>query len=161
MALSLSDLRQKQAFLKVLIFSLVTVIIWVGFSIFRSQNKTAISPELLQLAVPLNPNINAETLNSIKAKKKFTQEEIAIFPIYRIVISATGEESIVSNLNTSRAEGSLNSLVTQPSPSPTPVSEALPLVLPSPTVFPESSPTDTQTSTSSADTPVTSPTTTP
>lgn len=75
-------LYANQKLLTVLVFSLVTVLVWVGASLFRSQRKTSISPELQELAAPLNPSINAEILTEIEQKRQFSPSELADFPIY-------------------------------------------------------------------------------
>lgn len=136
---TIDSLKQKQAFLKVLIFSLVTIMIWVGFSIFRSQNTTSISPELLALAVPLNPNINLNVINTIKNKRQFTDNELSSFTIYKLVQLPGGQQQIVSsnpitgtvtpNPNTTGTQAPstfnpggtspLGGLTTSPSPTPT------------------------------------------
>ncbi|GEM_PF-995913 len=95
MKTQLSQLQQKQTFLKILIFTLVTVIVWVGLTLFRTQRETGISPELLKMAEALNPNINEEVISQIEQKRAFSPEELSDFPVYSIVTSKTGEESIV------------------------------------------------------------------
>lgn len=87
-------LQQKQGFLRLLIFSLVTVMIWVGFSLFLSQQQTEISPELQALAKPLNPNIHLEVINQIQGKRAFSDSELQNFPILRVIHTPGGTESI-------------------------------------------------------------------
>jgi hypothetical protein len=78
-----------------MIFTLVTVIIWVGITLFSTQRETGIKPELLLLAEPLNPNINLQVIERVEQKRYFSPEELADFPIYALVVSKTGEENIV------------------------------------------------------------------
>jgi hypothetical protein len=94
----LHGLKQKQAFLRILIFSLVTVIIWVGLSIFRTQQQTSVSSELQKLSEPLNPNINTTVLDRIEQKRVYSAEELTNFTIYRIVVDKNGKEEIVTEL---------------------------------------------------------------
>lgn len=123
----IASLKQKQGLLRILIFSLVTIMIWVGFSIFHSQNTTAISPDLLKLAEPLNPNINVDALQRIEQKRSFGPNDLANFPINRIVVQTDGTEQVV------RGTGDLLSLIAtrsaSPSPSPvlTPVQPVVPV----------------------------------
>jgi hypothetical protein len=91
----LSSLQRNQTFLRIMIFTLVTVIIWVGITLFKTQNDTGISPKELRLAVPLNPNINVDVLTRIEQKRTFSQAELSDFPIYSIVTSKTGEEELI------------------------------------------------------------------
>lgn len=95
MKTQLSTLQRNQTFLKILIFTLVTVIIWVGMTLFRTQRSTEISPELIRLSEPLNPNINLAVIERIEQKRSFTPEELADFPIYSLFVSRTGEEQMV------------------------------------------------------------------
>jgi hypothetical protein len=134
--ISLNNLKQKQAFLKVLIFSLVTVMIWVGFSIFRSQNKTNVAQDLQTLALPLNPNISIDIVNKIKNKRSFSDEELSNFTIYKLVQTKTGEQVVTT--------GSLIS-PTLALPSPEPATSATPSPLPLPSTSPVDASASTQT----------------
>lgn len=95
MKTQLSTLQRNQTFLKILIFTLVTVIIWVGMTLFRTQRSTEISPELIRLSEPLNPNINMAVIERVEQKRSFSPEELADFPIYSLFVSRTGEEQMV------------------------------------------------------------------
>ncbi len=81
----LKNLRFKQQALALLIFSFVTVLIWIVVGIATSQREERISPELQALAKPLNPNINEKVLSAIEQKRRYSAAELARFPIYRIV----------------------------------------------------------------------------
>ena len=94
----INSLQQRQSLLKILIFTLVTIMIWVLLSIFRTQQRTGVSEELLQLAEPLNPNINLDVLNRIGQKRSYTPEELANFPVYKQIRNEAGEEEIVTTL---------------------------------------------------------------
>ena len=87
-------LQQKQGFLRLLIFSLATVMIWVGFSLFLSQQQTGVSPELQALAKPLNPNIHLESINQIQQKRAFTDTDLQGFQILHVIHNQDGSESI-------------------------------------------------------------------
>lgn len=86
----LSGLRFKQQALYLMIFSFVTVTIWIGGSLFSSQKRTGISPELLELAKPLNPTINTGLLEEIEARKNYTDEELKYFQVYKVIKSKDG-----------------------------------------------------------------------
>jgi hypothetical protein len=83
----LTGLYRKQHILGVLLFSLVTIVVWVSISLITSQRKTSISPELQKLAKPLTPTLNLEVVEQIEAKKKYSESELASFPIYRTLSS--------------------------------------------------------------------------
>ena len=112
---SLSQLKQKQTIVRILVFSLVTVMIWVGFSLFRSQRKTVISPDLQQLALPLNPNLDLETVSRIEQKRSFQPDELSNFPVYRLVRDQSGKEQLVTTQERQRLP------LDTPEPSPTPL----------------------------------------
>lgn len=131
----LSGLRVKQQVLYVLIFSFVTVTIWIGGSLFSSQKKSGITPDLLELAQPLNPAINTAILDEIEARPNYTDEELSYFQIYKIIRSKDGREQQIVPIESPleeipETEVNLRVLQTQlqalnpegqPSPSPTPL----------------------------------------
>lgn len=90
----LQKLQQNQAFLRALIFALVTIIIWVGFSIFHTQQTSGIPQELQDLAIPINPNIDESVIKRIEAKRTFSPSELSNFPINRLVLK-NGNEVVV------------------------------------------------------------------
>jgi len=96
----LTGLKQKQGLLRILVFSLATIFIWIIYSLFHSQNTTEISPELLKLAEPLNPNINIDVLQRIEQKKVYSDTELSSFPINRVVLQSDGSEQIVRGFGT-------------------------------------------------------------
>lgn len=132
----LSGLRIKQQVLYVLIFSFVTVTIWIGGSLFRSQKKSGIAPDLLELAKPLNPAINTFILDEIEARPSYTDEELSYFQIYKIIRSKDGREQqvvpiespleeipeIETNLRVLQTQLNALNASPQPSPSPSPTS---------------------------------------
>ena len=112
MTKNLNALRQRQALVRVLIFSLVTVIIVIIFNIFQSQQKTGLSTELQTLAEPLNPNIDLEVIQRLQQKRAFTSNELASFPINRIVRQSNGDEVVV------RGTGGTDNLLANPITAP-------------------------------------------
>lgn len=86
----LAGLRVKQQALYLMIFTFVTVTVWIGGSLFSSQKRTGISPDLLELAKPLNPTINTTLLNEIEARKNYSNEELSYFQVYKIIKSKDG-----------------------------------------------------------------------
>jgi hypothetical protein len=86
----LAGLRIKQRVLYLLIFSFVTVLVWVGGSLFSSQSKSGISAELKNLAKPLNPVINVDLIREMGQKKHFTDQELESFQIYKLLKTKDG-----------------------------------------------------------------------
>jgi len=93
----LSSLQHSQALLRILVFSFFTVIVWIGFTLFQSQQQTGISPDLQLMAVPLNPNIDTQVIDRIQQKHFYTDQELSNFPIFRVVVDQGGVEHIVTS----------------------------------------------------------------
>ncbi|MFZ1721425.1 MAG: hypothetical protein WAU07_02880 [Microgenomates group bacterium] len=102
-----SKLKQNQKLLAILILFFVCTIAWTAASLFSSQTSSSISPKLLEISKPLNPVLNVDALSRIEAKKLYTDEELADFPIYKIVITESGRGERIVNINTT-AEDLLN-----------------------------------------------------
>jgi hypothetical protein len=85
----LSHLYKRQQILQLATFTLVTIFIWIGFSLFRSQKKTSISAEQTLLSQPLTPSINTQVIESLEQKNHYTQEQLQDFPIYKILVENT------------------------------------------------------------------------
>lgn len=113
----LKGLQHKQQLLGILLFSMVTIFVWVGISLVVSQQKTDISPALQKLALPLNPSINIDVLSELEQKKTYDASQLVNFPIYRLLSS---EETLIlgSNAPASRSGSLLEGLTVIPSPSP-------------------------------------------
>src|SRR5258708_24965224 len=77
-------------------FSFATGLVWVGASLFLSQQHTGISTELQQLARPLNPNIHIEVVDQIQQKRTFSSEELQGFSILRLVHNTNGTDTLTT-----------------------------------------------------------------
>lgn len=91
----LQRLRRKEGLFRVLMFTLVTVLCWIGFSILWTQQTTTITSDVQRLTNPLSPNINRDAFTEIANRRTFTDEELASFPIYKVLIDADGNRTIV------------------------------------------------------------------
>ncbi len=118
---NLINLKQRQRVLQILVFSLITIMVWVGLSLFQSQKKSAIDAELKTLAKPLNPNIDIETVTNLESKKYFEEFQLRAFPIYKIIISPDGktESKVTIDVEEETLKPSLSPRTTV-APSPTP-----------------------------------------
>lgn len=93
---NLFNLKRNQYILYVLILTLVVAFFWIAGSLFSSQRSTGVSAEIQRLAIPLNPNIDAEIFNQIQNKQVFQEDELFDFPIYMISRSEEdGSQQIV------------------------------------------------------------------
>ncbi len=88
---AIDALRTREALLRVLIFTMVTVLFWIGFSIFFSQQKTKVKVDTQKHTLPLNPNIDAKTVDELATRKTYTEQELSGFPIYDRIV---GEDKV-------------------------------------------------------------------
>lgn len=91
-----SSLLHRQQLLYVMVFTFMTVVIWVGISVATSQKTTQIDPNLKKLALPLNPSLNIQVIGALEEKQTFDQAELASFPIYKIILNRDGSEQVVT-----------------------------------------------------------------
>lgn len=116
------DLKVKQQLLYVMIFTFVTVVIWIGGSLLISQKKSGISPDLLELAKALNPNINVRLIEELELRKSYREDELGEFPIYKLIKSKDGQlQRLVP------VESELTEIVEEPGATPTPTPQPLPV----------------------------------
>lgn len=79
-----------------MIFTTLTVFIWVGLEIYRMANKTTITPVLQEQLEPLDPSLDGQTINSLKERKLISLEQLAQAP--EIVTFELEEEEIEATL---------------------------------------------------------------
>ncbi|MDQ3008612.1 MAG: hypothetical protein M3Q81_03375 [bacterium] len=80
----ITGLKHKQQLLWLLVFSLVTIVVWVSISLITSQTSTKTNPLQQQLAEPLNPSINIDVITELENKKAYTKQDLARFPLYTL-----------------------------------------------------------------------------
>lgn len=135
---SINQLKQQQHLLQIGIFTLVTVVVWIGLSLFRSQSKTQVDTTLQKLALPLTPSIDAEVIDRLEQKKLFTEAELSGFPIYKFLDTKSGTEQRVVTID--YVDDSAASLLAAPSSSPSAFPSPSPAASPSATPSPSPSP---------------------
>lgn len=91
----LEKLRQREDLLRIFIFTAFTVFCWVGFSIYLSQQRTKIPNEVRKLAIPLNPNIDVNSIQEIESRKYYEDQELNDFPIYIYENDIDGKRNLV------------------------------------------------------------------
>lgn len=62
------------------ILTLITVLSWIGFDIYRQIKKSTLSSDLKQKMADFNPTLDKKTLESLKERKVLTQEELDSVP---------------------------------------------------------------------------------
>jgi hypothetical protein len=86
----LETLKRREGLLRILMFTLVTVFCWIGFSIFLSQKRTKVPNDVQKYTIPLNPNIDRLTLSEIERRRSYSDQELQDFPIFRILSDENG-----------------------------------------------------------------------
>lgn len=117
--------KNQKVLLVALLFLFVIVIFWTGLSLFGSQTKFAVPPEMRELAKPLTPSIKGEVLTRIEGKRQFSSDELVGFTIYKILdgkgsadnrprlvdINYVEEEEVQSGTVPSAAAGGLSTFL--------------------------------------------------
>jgi len=94
---ALEGLRRREGLFRIFIFSLVTVMFWIGFSIFFSQKKTKVAVDTLKFTQPLNPNINRDALQDAALRTRYSDAELQTFPVYdRLVTEKEGSQLVIA-----------------------------------------------------------------
>ncbi len=57
------------------ILTLITILTWIGFEVYRTAIKTTIPKVAQEQMKSLNPKINLETIESLKSNLSFTEEK--------------------------------------------------------------------------------------
>jgi hypothetical protein len=117
----LRSLRHRQQLLYVMVFSLATVVVWVGVGLLRSQRSTQLSAQQRELAAPLTPTLNRTVLTTLSNKRQPSDSELLNFPLYLVDIGRDGKAETKQ-----RGAGESTLLGGQSSPLPTAVPEATP-----------------------------------
>lgn len=111
----LAQLRHNQQFLAIAIMFLVSVLFWVGFEIFESQQITTITPQQIKLAEPLNPVLDIAVVDALENKPYFAESDLSNFTIYKLVSFEQGEFSRAIPIG--QDESTLEPLSPTPTPS--------------------------------------------
>ena len=87
-----AQLKNQRSVLVGLLFLLVIVVFWIGIGLFSSQKKFAVPKAMRDLAKPLSPILDEETLSKIEQKRSFSPEELQEFTIYKIVVNEVSKQ---------------------------------------------------------------------
>jgi len=56
-------------FFRLSILTLVTVIIWIGMTVYRTLNSSQVKPEVTKLLLPLTPTLGLDTIEKIRQRE--------------------------------------------------------------------------------------------
>lgn len=90
----LKELKANRQMVYLLVFLLLIAILWISAAVFTSYKTLEIDAELIKMSRPLIPNIDESVFSKIEQKKIFTEDELADFPIYKVVNPKEEEEQL-------------------------------------------------------------------
>lgn len=91
----LDQLRRNRRLLWLAILSFAIVICWIVVSLLASQRELRIDAESKAMATPLIPRLETRVFEELAAKRVFSEEELADFPIYVFHIERGADTSII------------------------------------------------------------------
>lgn len=108
--LAFEQLQKRKEYLVALILLFVIVIVWIGVSVFSSQQQLGISPADKKLAQPIKPTLNVSVLDSIEQKRLYSGAELADFPVFAQAEDEQGQKFLIDvrDLEKLSSEGSQN-----------------------------------------------------
>ncbi|HUW21271.1 MAG TPA: hypothetical protein VMW41_01250 [Candidatus Bathyarchaeia archaeon] len=68
--------RISQETLNLAIITLITVLVWAGFDIYRAYTETKVKLDVRQQLNPLNPKLDIEVIDLLSGKRQISLEEI-------------------------------------------------------------------------------------
>lgn len=87
-----AQLKQQRSLLVGLLFLLVIVVFWIGIGLFSSQKKFAVPKSMRDLAKPLSPILDEDTLTNIEKKQSFSETDLQNFMIYKVIVNETSKQ---------------------------------------------------------------------
>lgn len=117
-----AQLKQQRSLLVGLLFLLVIVVFWIGIGLFSSQKKFAVPKSMRDLAKPLSPILDEETLGKIEQKRSFSAAELSEFTIYKVIVNETTKQLRLVDIayqETPASQSAASRPVAQSTPEPT------------------------------------------
>jgi hypothetical protein len=134
----LHQLKKNRQFLTILILLFVCAIFWTGFTLITSQHKSKLSNDLIRLAEPLSPTLDAQVLASMEQKTWYDEDQLSGFLIVKLVASKDDRVERAVSIDAPDEDPSV--LFARLSASPSPGTSPLPGASPSPNASPSPSP---------------------
>lgn len=76
------------------ILTLITVLCWGGFDIYRSYTKTAVKPDVRKQLTPINPKLELDVIKELETLRLIPREEIIDIPFDLAEIEETEVEKV-------------------------------------------------------------------
>jgi len=73
--------RISQETLNLAILTLITILVWAGFDIYRAYTKTTVKPDVRSQLTPLDPKLDTEIIRNLERQKEIPLEEIGELPL--------------------------------------------------------------------------------
>lgn len=72
----MKDFKFSKDVLVLAIMSLLTVLTWIGFEVYRAATESTIPRVTQEMLAPLKPTLDQETIEQLKESLTFTEEEL-------------------------------------------------------------------------------------
>ena len=84
----MKDFKFSKDVLVLAILSLITVLSWIGFEVYRAATESSIPRVTKEMLIPIQPNLDRETIEQLKQSLTFSEEELNSLPV-PVVIEPT------------------------------------------------------------------------
>lgn len=85
---NIRELKLKETLLWLGTITLVTILLWIGYTVYSSYRKPTVDNSIQALRKPLNPSIDLVTLDSL-------EDRIVLPETFAVTKIATGEEEVI------------------------------------------------------------------
>lgn len=102
---------KKQKITGLMIFTGLTILFWISFSVYQALTKTTVSQVLKEQLETLEPSFNKKTLDSLKQRKTINQEDMDKVPEitkFEIESESTEEEEKAATATAVPAKETIN-----------------------------------------------------
>lgn len=76
----MKEKRSTAKFAWLLIFTTLTVVVWVGLEIYRAANKTTVTAVLQEQLKPLEASLDTVTIDTLKQRNQISDQALAQTP---------------------------------------------------------------------------------
>ena len=98
MAHTLEQKKLSVEFLYVAVFTTVTVMLWVGFEVFRSLTTAAVIPQVTKEQLePLSAEIDLEVLDSLRTRQQITQTQLDLLEVAAAPVTESTEGASINS----------------------------------------------------------------
>lgn len=94
------------------VLTLIVVVLWMVFDIYRTWQKTTVTQVLQNILEPIEPSFDRKTLDALKQKKSISEEELSKVPeLNNVKFKVQGSEATASSKKEASGSGNKNNVV--------------------------------------------------